>query len=100
MENPYDPIDPMWFVVQNIIAREESKKAHEKLAKLWIRRNRKMMSIIITTPRVPNDKPICQSFSKDHGHCLICWFNSCECYPLDLWKCIDESIGKIKRGEW
>ena len=43
---------------------------------------------------------ICKSFLQNHGHCIICFIRGYECYPLDLWKCIDENIGKIKKGEW
>lgn len=39
---------------------------------------------------------ICANKGKNVGHCIICFIRGCECYPLDLWICVVESIGVIK----
>lgn len=36
---------------------------------------------------------ICASKGKHHGHCMVCFTMGCECYPLDLWACVEDSIG-------
>jgi len=101
MENPYHPIDPMWHIVQNHIEKEKHRKMMKEIEQLFIRQRKNAMSIILTAPKMSIDIDkskgmVCGSFLKNHGHCIICFIKGCECYPLDLWACVVESIGKIK----
>lgn len=51
MENPYHPIDPMWFVVENLIARQKYKEQNEKISQIFEKMRRENIAFILTTPK-------------------------------------------------